>query len=168
MTRLEIVRKPLSPVWLKIIASLILLATIYKIISLTFFDVSLVTYLILNLIALIIWTGQEIVVIDFDGHKIKDGFRILGLTYLETTVFNGCERIFINKVKTAETVRHLATTIDVHHERYKAFLKTTDGDKICIGVSRNKEELITKIKLYNSHLRTMIIDNTAFESVLLS
>jgi hypothetical protein len=166
MERIEIIKKDISPLWIKIVGATIFLATIYKIVSLTFFDVSPLVYLIMNLIAVVIWTGKEVVVVDFAKQEIGEGFRILGLTHLDRTKFSGLEKIFINRVHTGETFRHLTRTMDIHHVNFKAFLKTTNGDKICVGIHRDKEVLIRRLRQYNARLRTSIFDTTSTEPTI--
>ena len=167
MKRVEIIKKDIAPLWIKIIGATILLATIYNIVSLTFFNVSLLVYLIMNLIAVAIWTGKEIVVVDFERNEIGEGFRILGFTHVEKSKFSGIEKIFINRVHTGETFRHLATTTNIHHVNYKAFLKTNEGEKICVGIHRDKDELIMRLKKYNAGLRTTILDTTSSEPTIM-
>jgi hypothetical protein len=128
------------------------MATLYKIVTLTFFDVSPVFYIILNTIAVGIWTAKEIVMIDFNKRLIGEGIRVFGMTYVTKNKFSGFEKIFINKIKLTETFRPLTRTIDVQHETYKAFLKTNEGHKICIGDNADKEDLIKKLKNYNEKL----------------
>lgn len=166
MERIEIIKKDISPLWIKIVGATIFLATIYKIVSFTFFDVGPLVYLIMNLIALGIWTGKEIVIVDFAKQEIGEGFRILGLTHLDKTRFSGLEKIFINRVHTGEIFRHLTRTMDIHHENFKAFLKTTGGDKICIGMHRDKEVLIRRLRQYNARLRTTILDTTSTQPMI--
>lgn len=160
MKKLVIIKKDLSPIWVKIIGVLIFLATIYKIVSLTFFDVGLHVYFILNLIAVIIWTGKKIVVIDMERQEIGEGFRIFGIAYLDKYKFSALEKIFINRVNATQTFVHLTRSMDIHHVLYKAFLKTVEGEKICIAEYTNKDKLIAGLNKYNSVLKTDIFDNS--------
>ena len=160
MNQMEIIRKELSPLWLKVIASIIFLATAYKMVTLTFFNVHPLVYIILNAIAMAIWTGKDLVVIDFDKGTIGDGFRILGITYLDKSNFTGIEKIFINRINMVETFRPLTRSVDIHHVNYKAFLKTFEGEKICVGISIDKDKLIEKLRDYNKVLKVNIFDTT--------
>jgi hypothetical protein len=162
------IKKDISPIWVKVIGSMIFLATIYKIVSLTFLDVSLHTYLIMNLIATAIWTGKKIVVIDINKMEIGEGFGFFGIVHLDKYKFSGLEKIFINRVNTAETFTHLARTIDIHHDNYKAFLKTVDGEKICIREHTDKEILIAELMSYNVVLKTAIFDTSLAEPIQLA
>ena len=163
MEKLEIIRKDISPLWVKIISVLIFMATLYKIVTLTFFDVSPLIYIILNTIAIGIWTAKEIVSIDFDKRLIGEGIRVFGLTYVTKNKFSGFEKVFVNKIKLTETFRPMTRTIDIHHEAYKAFLKTNEGHKFCIGDNTDKDDLIKKLKKYNEKLNTELFDNTSHE-----
>jgi hypothetical protein len=168
MRRIEITKKNISPVWLKIIGILIFMATLYKIFAQSFLEVNLFVYLAFNTVAIAIWTGKEIVVIDLENNVIAEGFRILGVTYLDRTKFSGVEKLFINRVNSSEIFRHLTRTINIRHENYKAFLKTKEGVKICVGVDTDKENLIGKLKGYNLVLKTNIFDNTLQEPILIN
>ena len=161
MKQIEIIKRDLAPVFLKIIGVIIVLATIYKIVTMTFFEVSPIVYIITNAIALAIWTGKEIVIIDPEKKKIGAGFKIVGFIYLSWTHYSGVEKIFINTTNETETFRHLTRTIDINHRGYKAFLKTNEGEKICVGISTDKDKLIKQLKLYNISLGTEIFDNTS-------
>lgn len=165
MRKIEIHKKDLSPLWIKIIGALIVLATLYKIITLTFFEVNFLIYIIFNALAIVSLVGKEVVVIDFQKKEIGEGYNVVGLRYLSKTRFSGIEKIFVNRVHLAETFWHMGGTKDIHHVRYKAFLKTADGDKICIGISADKDALIENLKRYNRNLKTTIIDNTFTEPV---
>ena len=166
MNKLEIKIKDLSPLWVKVISVVIFMATAYKIITLTFFDVSPVVYLVLNGIAVAIWTGKELVIIDYENSVVGEGFRLLGITYLDKTKFSGLEKIYINSVRSSETFRHLTRSIDIHHHNYKAFLKTVEGEKICVGIDTDKDELIIRLKKYNEVLNVDIFDNTQVEPII--
>jgi len=161
MKQIEIIKKDLSPVWIKLIGVIIVLATIYKIATMTFLDVSPIVYIITNAIAVGAWTGKEIVVIDTAKNRIGEGFKIMGFIRLDWINYSGVERIFINSTSATETFRHLTRTIDINHHSYKAFLKTNEGEKVCVGVSSEKEKLIKQLKQYNISLRTEIFDNTS-------
>jgi hypothetical protein len=165
MKKIEIHKKDLSPLWIKIIGALVVLATLYKIVTLTFFEVNILIYILFNALAIVSLVGKEVVVIDFQKKEIGEGYKVFELRYLTKTRFSGIEKIFINRVHLAETFWHMGGTMDIRHVRYKAFLKTTERDKICIGISADKEALIENLKSHNRNLRTTIIDNTFAEPV---
>lgn len=161
MRRIEIIRKDLAPAWIKIIGVLIVIATIYKIVTHTFFGVSPLVYIISNLIAVAAWTAKDIVIIDGEKREVGEGFKVLGFGHFDWTKYSGIEKIFINRTNSAQTFRHLTRTIDIHHTDYKAFLKTYEGDKICVGISKDKDQLIKRMKEYNTDLKTTIFDSTS-------
>lgn len=167
MNLLEIVRQDVAHLGLKVVSILIFLATAFKLVTLTFFDVGLFVYMILNTLAIGIWIAKEVVIIDLQNGVIKDGYKILVFISGETTRFSGLEKIFINKIKMTETFRHLATTTDIHHVRYKAFLKTDEGDKICIGIDTDKDRLADKLREFNKVLKTVVFDTTGPEATQL-
>ena len=165
MKKIEIIRKDLAPLWIKIVGVLIVLATVYKIVTNTFFDVNPLVYLIMNTIAIASWTAKEVVIIDVKNGEIGEGIKILGFGRFDWVKFSGIEKIFINRTNSAETFRHLMNTIDVHHVNYKAFLKTNEGEKICVGISGDKDELIQRLKRYNVELKTTIFDSSSGFSI---
>ena len=167
MRSVLVIKKDLSPTWVKIIGVMIFLATLYKIISLTFFTVGLHVYLIMNLLAVVIWVVKKFLVVDMDNREIREGFWILGNIYLDKYKFTGLEKIFINRVNSVQAFRQLTRTIDIHHQHYKAFLKTADGEKICIGEDADKDKLIAEVKAYNTVLKTVIFDNSLVEPIQL-
>jgi hypothetical protein len=85
MKQIEIIRKDIAPLWIKIISVIIVLATIYKVVTLTFLDVNPIVYIITNSIAIAIWTGKDIVVIDAEKNRIGEGFKVMGFNRLDWT-----------------------------------------------------------------------------------
>lgn len=168
MKRIEIIRKDLAPAWIKIIGVLLVAATFYKIVMGGFFDVSPLVYIISNVIAVAAWTAKDVVVIDVENCEIGEGFRLLGFGYYDWTKYSGIEKIFINRTNSAQTFRQLTRTIDIHHTDYKAFLKTYEGEKICVGIDPDKDELIKRLKEYNVKLKTTIFDSTSGVAVEVS
>ncbi|HEY8935111.1 MAG TPA: hypothetical protein VIM65_07815 [Cyclobacteriaceae bacterium] len=165
MKQFEIVRKDLAPLQFKFFGILIFLAINYKILTFSFYNVNPLVFIIGTLIAFAIWTAKDILIIDFENNQIKEGFKILGLSYTDKMRFSGFEKIFINKVNTNETFRPLTRTITIHHENYKAFLKTYEGDKYWIGINSDKDKLIKRLKTLNENLKTEIYDYTVQEQV---
>ncbi len=163
MRQLEIVRKDLAPGQLKIFGVLIVLATNYKLLTFTFHEVNPAIFIVGNLVAFAIWSAKDIMVIDFDKNVIGEGFKIFGLRYTDKTKFSTIEKIYINSVNTGETFRQLTRTMSIHHEGFKAFLKTIEGDKFWIAMNTDKDKLIRRLKKYNTTIMTEIYDNTERE-----
>ncbi len=160
---LKITVKSLAPLEFKVFSVLVILATNYKILTGTFNEVSPWTFAICNFIAIAVWTAKQVVVIDFQERTIGEGSTILGMNFLSKNSYSGFEKIFINSVATGETFRHLTRNIRIHHNGFKAFLKTNEGDKYCIAVESDKERLIKKTLQYNLAIMTQIVDNTTPE-----
>lgn len=165
MKRIEIIKRDVAPVWVKIIGILIVMATIYKMVTFTFFGVNPLVYIISNALVVGAWTAKEIVVIDVERKEVGEGYKVIGLRHLDWIKYSGIEKVFINKTNSTETFRHLTRTIDIDHTNYKAFLKTNEGAKICIGISDDKDNLINQLKQYNVALRTTIFDSTSGMSI---
>ncbi|HEY3387108.1 MAG TPA: hypothetical protein VGK46_11400 [Saprospiraceae bacterium] len=165
MKRVEIIRKDISPLWIKIIGVLVVFAIIYKIVTLTFLEVNPIVYVVSIAVAIAIWTGKEIVIVDLLSGQLGEGFKIAGFTYLNWTKFSGLEKIYINSTSSSETFRHLTRTIDIKHGQFKAYLKTLEGSKICIGISTDKDKMIKQLQKFNAELNTTIFDNTSGQSI---
>lgn len=162
MKKLEIRIGDLAHPTLKIICVLVFIFAVYKLITLS------IAGIVLSVIAVAIWTAKEIVVVDFDKGIIGEGYWILGVTSLEKTEFSEIEKVFINRIKATSRLNHLAGSTDYTHYIYKAFLKTIEGEKIEIAVGADKEKMIKKLKGYNKTLKTVIIDTTLQEPVIVS
>ncbi|HTE33830.1 MAG TPA: hypothetical protein VK666_25790, partial [Chryseolinea sp.] len=108
MRRFEIIRKDIAPMQFKFLAVLIILATNYKVLTWTFLDTNPLVFIFGNLLALIILTAKDILVVDFDNSQIKEGFKVLGLRHTDKTEFSGLEKIFINKINTSQEFRQIA------------------------------------------------------------
>ena len=163
MRQFEIVRRDIAPIQFKVFAVLIVLATNYKILTWTFFDTNPLIFIIGNFVSFVILSAKDILVVDFDRKQIKEGFKILGLRHTDKTNFSGLEKIFINKINTSQAFRHLTRTMTIRDEMYKAFLKTDEGDKYWIGIDRDKDKLIKRLKVINEDLTTEIYDYTVPE-----
>ena len=163
MGQFEIVRKDIAPMQFKFLGILIVLATNYKILTWTFFEINPLVFIFSNLFAVAIWSAKDILLIDFDSNEVKEGFKIFGLSHTDKTKFSGLEKIYINKISTGETFRQLTRTMTIHHQSYKAFLKTSEGEKYWISVDSDKDKLIDKLKAINKNLKTEIYDYTTRE-----
>lgn len=165
MRNFEIVRKDIAPLQFKVFGVLVVLATNYKILTWTFYDINPLVFILGNLFAFVIWTAKDIIVIDFENNQIKEGFKVLGLSHTDKTKFSGFEKIFINKVNSNETFRQMTRTMTIQHENYKAFLKTHEGDKYWIGIDGDKDKLIIKLRAINENLKTEIFDYSVPEQL---
>lgn len=158
----------MAHLWLKIISVMIFSATLYSIVTLSILEINPLVLIICNTLAVAIWTAKEVVIIDFDKRVIGEGFRILGMTYLDKLNFSGIEKIFINRISAKATLVHVTGSRDYHTVFYKAFLKTNEGDKVVVGVSADKEKLIRRLLEYNRVINTTIFDTTSAEPVIVS
>jgi len=165
MRRFEIIRKDIAPMQFKFLAVLIFIATDFKVLTWAFLDTNPLVFIFGNLLALIILTAKDILVVDFDNSQIKEGFKVLGLRHTDKTEFSGLEKIFINKINTSQEFRQIANTMTIYDETYKAFLKTNEGDKYWIAINRDKDKLIKRLRVINENLKTEIYDYTVPEHV---
>lgn len=161
-------RKDLAPLQFKIFALLSGIAINYKILTFTFYEVDWIVFFMGAFAALAIWTSHNVIVIDREKQYLGEGFVILGIRYIAKTPYTAIEKIFVNKIKLRETFRPSTRTIEIHHEVYKAFLKTTDGNKFWIAEDTDKRELFKRLQELNRSLQTQLIDSTEFEAVPLA
>ncbi|MEP0984450.1 hypothetical protein [Ekhidna sp.] len=97
-----------------------------------------------------IWFATNVIIIDEDHKTIFDGVWTMGKKLGKPANYDTIEKIFINKVKTKQTMYSLANNqnIVVNHE-YQAFLKLSNGDKyflISHPLIERVEEKVMKIK----------------------
>jgi hypothetical protein len=158
--QLKIKVKDLAALEFKVFSVLVILATNYKIVTLTYHEVSPWTFGICNILAIAVWTAREIVIIDFETQTIKEGFTVLWINFVSKSRYSGFEKIFINSVATSGVFRHIAGEKTIRDKGYKAFLKTYEGEKFCIAVQRDKDTLMEKLGEYNRLIGTEVVDNT--------
>ena len=104
---------------------------------------------------------NEIVVVDFDKRIISEGMSYFGLQNLQHHYrFSGFEKIFINTTAKQKLLNTRVAANMMHTTLYKAFVKTLEGDKICIGVDMRKERLIKKISNVRAIFYVPVFDNT--------
>lgn len=116
-------------------------------------------YILFNLLAVSFWIAKEIVHIDIPGRRIGEGVKILGVRRMNWVKYSGIEKIYINSVKTVgEEIYSLPIKVTVRDRVYKAFIKTTNGDKLLLMVDNDKALLLKKLNEINRELKTQIID----------
>src|SRR5690348_5679239 len=93
MNEFEIVRKDIAPVQFKFLGILIVLATNYKFLTFSFYEVNPFIFIIGNALAFAIFTAKDILIIDFKNKQIKEGFKVYGLRNTDKTAFSGLEKI---------------------------------------------------------------------------
>jgi hypothetical protein len=116
-------------------------------------------YVLFNLLAVLFWVAKEIVQIDIPLKRIGEGFKVLGLRRMNWIPYSEIEKIYINSVKTVgEDNYSLPNKVTVRYSLYKAFIKTTSGDKLLLMVDNDKDLLLKKLNELNEKLKTQIID----------
>jgi len=116
-------------------------------------------YILFNLLAVSFWIAKEIVLIDITEKRIGEGINVLGLRRMNWIKYSGIEKIYINSVKTVgEDIYSLPNKVTIRDRVYKAFIKTTNGDKLLLIVDNDKESLFKRLNELNAKLKTQIID----------
>ena len=97
-----------------------------------------------------LWFSFNVIIIDMDKKEIFDGVWTMGKRLGKPIPFNEIEKIFINKVKTKQTMYSLSNkqNIVTNHE-FRAYLKLDNGEKFFLishPVEDTLEEKVTKIR----------------------
>ena len=97
-----------------------------------------------------IWFASNLLIIDHEKKEIFDGIWTIGLKFGKPTPYSGIEKIFINRVKTSQTMYSLSNqkNIVTDHE-YRAYLKLDSGTKyylISHPLEERVEEKVAEIK----------------------
>lgn len=102
---------------------------------------------------IIVWMANDFIVIDTKKRRIIEGYSFFWLRILpiKSYEYSSLEKIFVNEVD-----GYFAGS----RPRYKAFLKTTEGDKFEIAVGSTKQRVMAKASAINAVLHTEIVDNT--------
>lgn len=91
-----------------------------------------------------LWFATNVIIINEEDKTIFDGVWTMGRKLGKPVSYEAIEKIFINKVKTKQTMYSLSNkqNIVANHE-YRAYLKLSNGDKFFL-ISHPLEETIEK------------------------
>ena len=91
------------------------------------------------------WFAAEILIIDLESNEIFNGTWIMGFKFGKVSPITSIDKIFINRVKTKQTIYSLANNknISTHHE-YRAFLKLATGEKFFMVSHPDKRRIVEK------------------------
>lgn len=77
-----------------------------------------------------IWFASNIITIDLEKKEIHDGVWVLGRKFGRSEKFDNIDKLFLNKVKTKQTMYSLANNQNIStNSEYKAFVKLDNGNK---------------------------------------
>lgn len=98
----------------------------------------------------ILWFSFNVIIVDEDRKTLFDGVWTMGHKLGKVISYGSIEKIFINRVKTKQTMYSLSNkqNIVANHE-YKAFLKLDNGEKYYLfshPLEETAEEKVTKIR----------------------
>ncbi len=98
-----------------------------------------------------IWFATKVIIINEENKTIFDGAWTMGRKLGKPVKYDGIEKIFINKVKTKQTMYSLSNKQNIlaNHE-FQAYLKLINGDKYYLfshPLEERVEEKVTKIRL---------------------
>ncbi|MEO9870223.1 hypothetical protein [Ekhidna sp.] len=96
-----------------------------------------------------IWFASNVIIINEENKTLYDGVFAMGRKFGKPTKYDSIEKIFINKVKTKQTMYSLSNQQNIvsNHE-YRAYLKLDNGDKYFLlshPLEERVEEKVTKI-----------------------
>lgn len=97
-----------------------------------------------------LWFATKVIIVDEEHKTIFDGVWTMGKKLGKPLKYHSIEKIFINKVKTKQTMYSLSNQANVvaNHE-YRAYLKLDNGDKYFLfshPLKERAEEKVTKIR----------------------
>ncbi len=97
-----------------------------------------------------LWFATKVIIVDEEHKTIFDGVWTMGKKLGKPLKYHSIEKIFINKVKTKQTMYSLSNQSNVvaNHE-YRAYLKLDSGDKYFLfshPLEERAEEKVTKIR----------------------
>jgi len=139
----------------------IFLITAFQLYAGNIHGLGILIYVLFNLLAVSFWIAKEIVLIDIPGKRIGEGIKVLGLRRMNWLNYSGIEKIYINSVeRVGEDIFSLPNNVTIRDRIYKAFIKTTNGDKLLLSVDNDKDLLFKKLNKLNKKLDTIIIDQS--------
>ncbi len=154
------------PAFLKIVCIGIVMSTNIPLIYYNDVALDLVArVLVCLLISALLWTAKSFVWIRFDKNTISEGYSILGVRVLTLykSTFTGFEKIYINYVGGGSSTIVLQRTTDSRIStaaRYKAFLKTYEGDKFCIAEDSIRTLILRRVDSIAAAVNCPVYDNT--------
>lgn len=124
-----------------------------------------VRFVVCLIISILLLTAKGFVLIRFEKKGISEGYTILGIRILTLyrAEFTGFEKIYINYIDSgSSTYFGQRTSADRMRTsaKFKAFLKTVEGDKFCIAQSGIKRILVGQVEAISAVVKCPIYDNT--------
>ncbi len=158
---LEIVRRKYFRDNARTMGVIIFVFTAFQLIEGNVYGLGIPLFILFNLAAISFWTAKEIIHIDTSAKRIGEGFRIFGLKRISWTNYSEIEKIYINSVNTVGLEGYsLTKMLKVREKVFKAFIKTTDGDKIFLIADSDKKLILKKLSEFNQTLHTQIFDTS--------
>lgn len=100
------------------------------------------------------WFATDLLIIDLEENKIFNGTWVMGFKFGQITPVSSIEKIFINRIKTKQTVYSLANNRNVStNYEYHAYLKLDTGDKFFMVSHPLADRIIKKSKQVVHKLR---------------
>ena len=93
------------------------------------------------------WFATDLLKIDLEANKIFNGAWVMGFKFGKETPITSIEKIFINRIKTKQTIYSLANNKNVStHYKYQSYLKLSTGEKFFMVSHPSKNRMIEKSK----------------------
>ncbi len=93
-----------------------------------------------------LWFSYQVIIIDMEKKELFDGIWTMGKRLGSSTSFNGIEKIFINRIKTKQTMYSLSNKQNVLASyEYRAYIKLDSGEKFFLISHPIKEEIEEKV-----------------------
>ncbi|MBV6645941.1 MAG: hypothetical protein KI790_10850 [Cyclobacteriaceae bacterium] len=109
----------------------------------------------------IIWSTRYILEIDVEKKLIHDTTWILGKKLGKPDSYERLNKIFVNKVNTSQRMTSYGGNVHTARDTsYTAFLLYDEHKKVELQTSKDKENLMSKVKAVADKLALTIQDNT--------
>lgn len=150
MNALKITRNEIHVLY-KVLCIMIIMATNVRLLFYQIVDtVIVIRFLVCVIISVLLWSLKSFVYIDLDNKKISEGYSVLGLRLITTykATFTEIEKMYVNYITSGWTSDSLGYTEGKTPPMYKAFLKTSEGDKFCVAVGASKREVMARVRTF--------------------
>jgi hypothetical protein len=107
---------------------------------------AIILAILLSLLVPLLWFSFQILTVDTDNKEVHDGIWLMGYKTGRPKKFNAIDTIFINKVKTSQSMysqanrQHTSRGIEYH-----AYLKFDNEEKYFLLSNKNEKKLEDKL-----------------------
>ncbi len=135
---------------IRLVSVLVIFFIIFKLMETLSEPLSIFIAIVFASILPAIWFASYVIIIDEETKTVFDGIWTMGKRFGKPRKYDAIEKIFINRVKTKQTMYSLSNRQNiVANYEFKAYLKLDDGEKFFLishPIEERVEEKVTKIR----------------------